>query len=53
MNKEGLLKVVDLFMNDGDDEALNNLYELTNDKLVKILIDWRNEYNMMLQEPQT
>lgn len=53
MKQEKLLEIVNLFMNDSDEKALKRLYELTNDKLVKILIDWKNEYDTLLQEPQT
>lgn len=46
-------KVVDLFMEENDTKALQELYKITNDKIVKILLDWKKEYEVELQEPDT
>ena len=48
-----LKKVVDLFMKEKDEKALQELYEITNDKIVKILLDWNKEYEVELEEPYT
>ena len=48
-----LNKVVDLFMQENDKKALKELYEITNDKIVKILLDWKKEYEVELEEPYT
>lgn len=50
---EILVDVVDLFMEENDKKALEKLYELTNDKLVKLLIDWNAEYEEFIEEPGT
>ena len=46
-------KVVDLFMQENDEKALKELYKLTNDKIVKILLDWNKEYEVELTDPYT
>lgn len=46
-------KVVDLFMEDEDKKALNELYKITNDEIVKILLDWKKEYEVELEDPNT
>lgn len=46
-------KVKDLFMEENDTKALKELYKITNDKIVKILLDWKEEYELELQESQT
>lgn len=48
-----MLEIVDMFMNDGDNEALEQLYEITEDNLLKILISWKDEYSEMIDNPQT
>lgn len=48
-----LEKVVDLFMEENDKQALEELYKITNDKLIKILIDWNKEYEVELQDVYT
>ena len=48
-----LENIVDLFMEENDKQALNKLYELTNDKLVKLLIDWNVEYEGFIGETGT
>lgn len=50
---EVFLDIVNLFMEENDEKALNKLYELTNDELVKILIDWHSEYYEFIGEPGT
>ncbi len=50
---EILVDVVDLFMKENDKKALEKLYDLTNDKLVKLLIDWHTEYEEFIGEPGT
>ena len=40
-------------MEENDEEALKKLYEITNDELVKILIEWHQEYNEFIGEPNT
>lgn len=49
INQE-LVEIVEIFMEENDGKALKKLYELTNDQLVKILIDWREEYSDMIDE---
>lgn len=44
--KNDMSEVVNLFMNNSDLEALNLLYNITKDSLVKILIDWCNNYSV-------
>lgn len=44
MEDKKIKKVSDLFMEENDLKALEKLYKSTNDKLVKILINWRKEY---------
>lgn len=48
-----LKEVVDLFMQDSDEKALKELYKITNDDIVKILIDWKKEYSIELQLSNT
>lgn len=48
-----LENIIDLFMEENDKQALNKLYELTNDKLVKLLIDWNVEYEEFIGETGT
>lgn len=48
-----LNKVVDLFMQESDEKALKELYKITNDEIVKILLDWKKEYEVELQSPST
>jgi hypothetical protein len=43
-------EVVNLFMEENDLMALEKLYEITNDKLVKILIKWYSEYAEEIEE---
>lgn len=50
---EMLEDIVSLFMEENDRQALEKLYEITNDKLVKILIDWNTEYEEFIGEPYT
>lgn len=50
---EILVDIVSLFMNENDRQALEKLYEITNDKIVKILIDWNKEYEEFIGEPGT
>lgn len=37
-------EVVNLFMNENDNAALEKLYEITHDKLVEILMNWKHDY---------
>lgn len=48
-----LNKVVELFMKENDKQALEELYKRTDDKLAKILLNWKNEYEMELKDPNT
>ena len=47
---KNLLQAVNLFMNENDDKGLKKLYKATNDELVKILIQWRDEYCELIDE---
>lgn len=38
-----------LFMEENDKKALTLLYELTKDEIVKVVLDWCDEYEMELQ----
>ncbi len=51
--EDNLIHIVNLFMNENDERGLKELYDITKDKLVKILIDWRDEYGDMVDEPNT
>lgn len=46
-------EIVELFMNEDDKSALEKLYEMTKDKLVKILLDWKEEYELTIDENYT
>lgn len=48
-----LNKVVDLFMQENDEKALKELYKITNDGIVKILLDWKEEYEVELESADT
>lgn len=48
-----ILEVVDMFMNDSDIEALEQLYAITKDKLLEILISWKVEYGDIIDNPKT
>lgn len=48
-----LIKIVDMFMNEEDEKALKELYKVTEDKLVKILLDWRQEYEGFIDDYMT
>ena len=50
---ENLDEVVNLFMQENDKKALKKLYKITNDLIVKILLDWREEYEIELQNPNS
>lgn len=50
---EILEDVVKLFMEENDRQALEKLYEVTNDKLVNILLGWNKEYNEFIGETNT
>ena len=50
---ENLDEVVNLFMQENDKKALKKLYRITNDLIVKILLDWREEYEIELQNPNS
>lgn len=53
MKKRKLKKIIDLFMKDGDQDALEILYKETKDPLVKVLIDWNEQYETELQDYNT
>jgi len=44
IDKNKLRRILNLFMDEEDLKALNVLYKATEDPLVKILINWKNEY---------
>ena len=44
MDKEKLREVANFFIDEREEEGLKSLYELTNESLVKILIDWKKNY---------
>ena len=46
--EESLKKVVKLFMDENDEKALKRLYKITNDPLVKMLLEWRAEHSERL-----
>lgn len=53
MKKSKLKKILDLFMNESDREALEELYKETKDPLVKILLDWNGQYEIEIQDYNT
>ena len=40
-------EVAKLFMEENDIKALKKLYELTQDKIIQILINWKEDYEEM------
>lgn len=46
-------KVVDLFMQENDLKALKLLYKITEDKLIKILISWYEDYEEISQAEES
>lgn len=51
--QETMKQVSKLFMEESDRQALELLYEITNDKLVKIALDWNKSYETELNEVNT
>lgn len=45
MSSKGLVEIVNLFMLESDEIALKKMYQLTNDKLVYILLEWKKEFD--------
>lgn len=43
LNNPMLLEIVNNFMSVGDKEALEELYSITEDDIVKLLMNWKNE----------
>lgn len=50
---EDLKKVLELFMSKKDLKALELLYKITNDELIKILINWYKEFEEIENEEET
>lgn len=50
---EDLKKVLELFMGKKDLKALELLYKITNDELIKILINWYKEFEEIENEEET
>ena len=44
-------EVTRLFMEENDIKALKKLYELTQDKIIQILINWKEHYEEMEYTP--
>ena len=51
--QETMKEVSKLFMEESDRQALELLYKITNDKLVKIALDWNKSYEVELDEVNT
>ena len=51
--KEEFKKIIKLFDNEKDGEALNKLFDLTQDKIVKILIRLYDEYEDLIKDYTT
>lgn len=51
--QETMKQVSKLFMEESDRQALELLYKITNDKLVKIALDWNKSYEVELDEVNT
>lgn len=49
-DKSEILEVNRLFMEENDMEALKKLYEITGDHIVHILINWREEYETLVDD---
>ncbi len=49
-NNSKMLEVNRLFMEENDTEALKKLYEITGDTLINILINWREEYETLVDD---
>lgn len=50
---EDLKKVLELFMDENDLKALELLYKITNDELIKILINWYKEFEEIENAEET
>ncbi len=53
MSKDEKKEVIKLFMEEDDKKALKKMYKYTKDKLIKILLRWKVEYEMELEYGQT
>lgn len=49
-NNSKMLEVNRLFMEENNTEALKKLYEITGDTLINILINWREEYETLVDD---
>lgn len=49
-DKSEMLEVNRLFMEENDMEALKKLYEITEDYIVHLLINWREEYETLVDD---
>lgn len=49
-DKSEMLEVNRLFMEENDMEALKKLYEITGDYIVHLLINWREEYETLVDD---
>ena len=50
MNKKKRKKIIEIFMQEGDEEALKKLYDFTNDSLILVLLKWKKLYVLELDE---
>lgn len=48
-----MIEIVDIFMNENDKIGLEELYKVTEDKLVKILLNWKDEYEGFVDDYNT
>ncbi len=53
MSKDEKKEVIKLFMEEDDKKALKKMYKYTKDKLIKILLRWKVEYEIELEYGQT
>ena len=53
MSQDEKKEVIKLFMESDDKKALKKMYKYTKDKLIKILLRWKVEYEMELEYGQT
>ncbi len=53
MSQDEKKEVIKLFMESDDKKALKKMYKYTKDKLIKILLRWKVEYEIELEYGQT
>lgn len=52
-NDPKLVEIVELFMDENDKVALEELYKVTNDKLILTILEWKKEYYFEIEDYNT